>query len=156
MALTVHKSQFHCSGVIRVHSRALRYIAFKSTPGNSSRLFYRWSSLRNNNLATNVQRFTSSYACRCLPHLTVERRHFGRQPHAGMGQFGAAVSAMDVSAIAVSAMDISAMKCEMCFLLECHQSAKVRHAVVWEACKRKSQSSTCPRSFQLCCIYCDS
>jgi len=38
----------------------------------------------------------------------------------GMGQFGAAVSAMDVSA----------MKCEMCFPLECHQSEKVRTAVV--------------------------
>jgi len=33
---------------------------------------------------------------------------------------------------------------------------KVRTAVVWEACKRKSHSSACPRSFQLCCIYCDS
>jgi len=51
---------------------------------------------------------------------------------------------------------VSAMKCEMCFHLECQQSAEVRTAVVWEACKRKSQSSTCPRSFQLCCIYCDS
>jgi len=40
----------------------------------------------------------------------------------GMGQFGAADSAMDVSA----------MKCEMCFTLECHQSEKVRTAVVWE------------------------
>jgi len=29
-----------------------------------------------------------------------------------------------------SAMDVSAMKCEMCFPLECHQSAKVRTAVV--------------------------
>ena len=38
----------------------------------------------------------------------------------GMGQFGAAISAMDVSA----------MKCEMHFPLECHQSAKVRTAVV--------------------------
>jgi len=37
-----------------------------------------------------------------------------------MGKFGAAVSAMDVSA----------MKCEMYFPLECHQSAKVRTAVV--------------------------
>ena len=64
----------------------------------------------------------------------------------GMGQFSAAVSVMNVSA----------MKFEMCFTLECHQSAKVRTAVVWEACKRKSQSSTCPRSFQLCSIYCDS
>jgi len=63
-----------------------------------------------------------------------------------MGQIGAAVSAMDVSA----------MKCEMCFPLECHQSEKFRTAVVWEACKSKRQSSTCARSFQLCCIYCDS
>jgi len=37
-----------------------------------------------------------------------------------MGQFGASVSAME---------------CEMCFPLECHQSAKVRTAVVWEACE---------------------
>jgi len=43
-----------------------------------------------------------------------------------------------------------------CIFLWNHQSAKVRSVVVWEACKRKSQSSTCPRSFQLCCIYCDS
>jgi len=38
----------------------------------------------------------------------------------GMGQFVAAVSVMDVST----------MKSEMYFLLECHQSAKVRTAVV--------------------------
>jgi len=38
----------------------------------------------------------------------------------GMGQFGAAVSAMGVSV----------MKCEMYFPLECHQSATVRTAVV--------------------------
>jgi len=63
-----------------------------------------------------------------------------------MGQFGAAVSAMDVSA----------MKSETCFPLECYQSAKVPTGVVWEAHKHKSQFSTCPRSFQLCCIYCDS
>jgi len=30
----------------------------------------------------------------------------------------------------VSAMDVSAMKCEMCFPLECHQSAKIRTVVV--------------------------
>ena len=41
---------------------------------------------------------------------------------------------------------VSAMECEMCFPLDCHQSANIRPAVVWEACKRKSQSSTCPRS----------
>jgi len=53
-----------------------------------------------------------------------------KQPQFGMGQFGDAVSAM---------------KCEMRFPLECQQSAKVRTVVVWETCKRKSQSSTCPR-----------
>jgi len=41
-------------------------------------------------------------------------------PLGRMGQFGAAVSTMDVSA----------MKCEMYFPLECHQSAKVSTAVV--------------------------
>jgi len=35
-------------------------------------------------------------------------------------------------------MDVSAMKCGMCFPLECHQSAKVRTLVVWEAFKRVS------------------
>jgi len=47
----------------------------------------------------------------------VQEGHVDHEGHVvhegGMGQFGAAVSAMDVSA----------MKCEMCFLLECHQSA---------------------------------
>jgi len=52
--------------------------------------------------------------------------------------------------IACAEWDSSAMKCEMCFPLKSHKSAKIRPAVVWEACKRKSQSSTCPRSFQRC------
>jgi len=43
-----------------------------------------------------------------------------RYPEIGMGEFGAAVSAMDVLA----------MKCEMCVPLECHQSAKDRTAVI--------------------------
>ena len=41
------------------------------------------------------------------------------------------------------------MKCEMCFPLKSHKSAKIRTSVS-EACKRKSQSGSCPRSFQLC------
>jgi len=41
----------------------------------------------------------------------------------------------DSSAMDVSAVEVSAMKCEMCFPLECHQSAKVCTAVVWEICK---------------------
>jgi len=36
------------------------------------------------------------------------------------------------------------MKCEMCFPLKSHKSAKIHTSVVWEACKRKSQSSTSP------------
>jgi len=43
-----------------------------------------------------------------------------------MGQFGAAGSGM---------------KYEMCFPLECHQSAEVHTAIIWEVCKRKSQSN---------------
>jgi len=50
---------------------------------------------------------------------------------------------------------VSAMEFVIRFPLECYQSAKVRTAIVLEMCKCKSQSSTCPRSFQLCCIYCD-
>jgi len=37
---------------------------------------------------------------------------------------------MDVSAMDVSTMDVSTIKCEMCFRLECYQSAKVLTAVV--------------------------
>jgi len=48
-------------------------------------------------------------ACPWTRNGTVRRRRFGN---------------------AVSAMDVSAMKCEMCFPLECHQSAEVRTAVV--------------------------
>jgi len=48
--------------------------------------------------------------CKCVDRHPEYGIHVGD----GMGQFGAAVSAMDVSA----------MKCEMCFPLECHQSAK--------------------------------
>jgi len=36
------------------------------------------------------------------------------------------------------------MKCEMCFPLKSHKSAKIRTSVVWEVCKRKSQSNTFP------------
>jgi len=68
-----------------------------------------------------------------------------------MGQFGDAVSAMDVSAMDVSAIVVSAMKCEMCFPLECHQGAKVSTAVVWEGCKPKCQSGTCPSMLYTCC-----
>jgi len=42
-----------------------------------------------------------------------------------MEQISATISVMDVLAIT-----LSAMKCEICFLLQCHQSAKVRTAFV--------------------------
>ena len=59
-----------------------------------------------------------------------------------MGQFGAAVSAMDVSA----------MKCEMYFPLECYQSAKVRTSRC-EACPRKIRSCTCPNRTAMRVVY---
>ena len=40
--------------------------------------FYYWPLLRSNNMATNLQRFTSSWGSSVLPHVNVERRHLGR------------------------------------------------------------------------------
>jgi len=85
---------------------------------------------------TGYQRSSHSTQSILLPRITTTVTAVAR-----MGQFGAAVSAM---------------KCEMCFSLECYQSAKVCTAIIWEACKHKSQPSTCPGYFQLCFIYCDS
>ena len=46
----------------------------------ASVLFHRWSLLRNNDMATNLQRFISSYGTRRVGHVTVEHRHiFGRK-----------------------------------------------------------------------------
>ena len=52
---------------------------------------------------------------------------------------------------AVLAMEVSAMKCEMYFPLECHQSAKVRTAVV--PYRRKIRSSTCPNRTAMRAVY---
>jgi len=41
-------------------------------------LFYYWPLLRTNNMATNLQRLTSSCGRSVLPRVTVERRHLGR------------------------------------------------------------------------------
>ena len=82
--------------------------------------------------------------CQCSGAFDMDDTHF---------QNSARVASAEWDSLATNVL---AMKCEMCFPLECHQSAKFRTSVVWEACKRKSQCSSCPRSFQLCCIYCDS
>jgi len=62
-----------------------------------------------------------------------------------VGQFGAAVSAVDVSA----------MKCEVCFALECQQSAKVRTASSGKRVSATVSLALVLVLFQLCCIYCD-
>jgi len=48
-----------CSDELAVHSCPLFFLPRKVTK-LAIRLFYRWSSLRNNNMATNLQRFISS------------------------------------------------------------------------------------------------
>jgi len=66
MALTLHKSQLHCSGVMQWCTSSLLM----------STLFHCCYLLRDNNMATNLQRFTSSYnsltrvsACACRPQI---------------------------------------------------------------------------------------
>jgi len=44
----------------------------------ASGLFCCWSLMCNNNTATNLLMFTSSYNIGVLPHVSVERRHLGR------------------------------------------------------------------------------
>jgi len=43
----------------------------------ASALFYCWSLLRNNNMATNLQRLLQITVKGVLPHATVECRHLG-------------------------------------------------------------------------------
>jgi len=66
MALTLHKSQLHCSGMMQWWACC----SFMSTPSPAdlrcetcdvSALFYCFSKLRNNNMATNLQNLISSY-----------------------------------------------------------------------------------------------
>ena len=79
MTLTLHKSQVHCSGVtqhnseVAVHSCPLLCVAKLG-----SGFLFCWSLLRNNNMAANLQRFTSSYDSRCFAHVAVECRRLGK------------------------------------------------------------------------------
>jgi len=83
MTLTLHKNHVHSAGIMHgdfaFHSRSLLFL--KRRLRKLRGLFYSWSLLRNNNTATNLQKFTSSYgsrrfvACDCW---TVERWHLGR------------------------------------------------------------------------------
>jgi len=80
MAPTRHKSQLHCSGVMQWWACSSLVSTPSSADSNvtklASALFYCCSLLRNNKMATNLQRFTSSYDSSCaFPHVTVDLRH---------------------------------------------------------------------------------
>jgi len=91
LALTVHLPVWHshctrvrftvlvlCSDELAVNSCPPLYLQ-KQVAKLANGLFYRWSLLRNNNTAINLQTPTSSYGSSVLPHATtVERRRLGR------------------------------------------------------------------------------
>ena len=65
MTLTLHKSQrltvlVSCSDELAVHICSFICLQ-RQVVKLASGLFYRWSLLQNNNMATNLHRFTSSY-----------------------------------------------------------------------------------------------
>jgi len=63
MTITLHKIQVRCSGVIQWRAyRSLIYLQ-RQVAKLASGLFYCWSLLYNNNMATNLM-FTSSYDIR--------------------------------------------------------------------------------------------
>jgi len=67
ITLTLHKRQVHCSGVMRwlvCSSRMRPLLPAKAGTKVANGLFYCWSLLRNNNMATNVPRLTSCYGSR--------------------------------------------------------------------------------------------
>jgi len=56
----------------------LRYCLQGEVAKLASGLFHCWSLSCNNNLAINLQMFTSSYDIGILSHVTLERRHLGK------------------------------------------------------------------------------
>ena len=78
MTLTVHKSQVHCSGIMqRWACSSLNPLLClqRQVAKLVSTLFYYWPLLRNNNMATNLQRFTSSWGSSVLPNVPVADAH---------------------------------------------------------------------------------
>jgi len=65
MKLTLHKSQVHCSSMMQWWAcsslRSTQTSANSNVTKLASTLFYCCSMLGNNNMATNLQRFTSRY-----------------------------------------------------------------------------------------------
>jgi len=61
MTLTLHKSQLHCSCVMQRWACSSLMSTFSSADSRCETLFYCCSLLRNNIMATNLQRFTSCY-----------------------------------------------------------------------------------------------
>jgi len=80
--LNHYKSQVHsygrvsCSDELAVHTCPLLCLQ-KCVAIVARRLFYCWSSLCKNSMATNLQRFTLYYRTGVLLHDTVERTHLG-------------------------------------------------------------------------------
>jgi len=69
MKLTLHKSQVHSYSVMQwwaCNSLMSPPLPAEAGCGTASGLPYCWSLLRNNNMATNLQRFTLHYGGRCF------------------------------------------------------------------------------------------
>ena len=80
MTLTLHKNQVHCSGIMRwwaYSSQNLPLCLQKQIAKLVSALFYFLPLLRDNNMATNLQRLTSRCGGSVLSHVTVDCRHLG-------------------------------------------------------------------------------
>jgi len=68
MTPTEHKKQVHCPGVVQwwVCSSLMSSASpiYRQVAKLEYRLFHCWTLLRNNNMATNLHAFTSSYSIR--------------------------------------------------------------------------------------------
>jgi len=81
MTLTLHKTQVQYSGVIQWWACRPLICLQRQVAKLASGLFYCWSSLCNNSMATNLLMFASSYYSRRFAACDVpfERRHLGRK-----------------------------------------------------------------------------
>ena len=82
MTFTLHKSEIHWYGVMPWWAACGSLVSTHlqrqgAKLGNA--MFYYWPSLRNNNVATNLQNSLQVAAVGILPPVTVESRHLGRQ-----------------------------------------------------------------------------
>jgi len=77
MTLTLHTNQLHCSGVMQWWELVPLLSRQKEVAKYSCGSYYCWSLLRNNGMAADLQRFTSSYgsrrfaACDCWTQINI-------------------------------------------------------------------------------------